>query len=88
MGAVDRNVEHHKLVRKNNERIKEHPPHQQHQEVQCAEVKLLFFRQVGTQSNRCHERYHMNEEDYVTDKRIRDRAAQDHLVERPQNQVG
>ena len=70
MGTVKRNVEDYILVGEDDKRIQEHPPRQQHEEVQRAEVKLPFLGLVGTQSHRRHERHDMNKEDQIPHKRF------------------
>ena len=88
MGTVERNIEHYILVGKHNEGVQKNPPHQKHQKGQGAEVEFLFIRQMGTQRHRRHERHDVHKEDNISDKRIRKRASQDHLIQRPQGQVG
>ena len=83
MRAVERNVEHDILIRENNERIKKDPPHQQHQKVERAEVKLLFFQQMGTQSHRCYEGNNVNKENHVSTRGREAAAAENDFVERP-----
>ena len=88
MWAIDGNVEHHKLVRKDDVCVEEDPPDQQHQKVQGAEVEFLFLGEMRTESDRRHEGHNVDEKNYVPDKRFRKTAAQKHFVERPQTEVG
>src|ERR1700730_14523392 len=83
------------LIGKNEKRIQEHPPHQQHEKIQRAEVESLFLLElVRTPGYSRDHRYEVEEQNDVREIGIRDILVQKHfaihpssLVKRPADQA-
>ncbi len=83
-GDIQRDI----LIGKNQKRIQEHPPHQQHEKIQRAEVESLFFLElVRTPGYSCDHRYQVEEQNDVREIRIRDIFAQYHFAIHPSSLV-
>ncbi len=63
-------VKDHIFIREHDERVQEHPPDQQHQEIQSAGVKLVLLQRTMRTQSRRHERHDVEEQNHISHKGI------------------